>query len=262
MFAHSLDDQPVGEWELLSHHLTAVGQRAADFAAGFGWAEMARTAGQLHDIGKCSAAFQAYIAGPRDEAASGRRGPDHSTAGARVAIALYPGLIGRPLAFVIAGHHAGLADAQELDRRLSEDHTIESYDGWQGHSGVPPAIAHLKPTQKGGASDHQGFTPAFLTRMLFSCLVDADFLETEAFYARAQGEAVDRGGFASINALRDRLQRHMAEKRAGSPTSSINALRNRGARPRGRKGRAFAWSVHTDRANRRRQNLGVALLRA
>jgi CRISPR-associated endonuclease/helicase Cas3 len=114
MFAHSLDGQPVGEWEPLSHHLAAVGRRAANFAAIFGWPETARVAGQLHDIGKCSAAFQAYIAAPRDEAAGGRRGSDHSTAGARVATAVYPGPLGRLLAFAIAGHHAGLADAKEL----------------------------------------------------------------------------------------------------------------------------------------------------
>jgi CRISPR-associated endonuclease/helicase Cas3 len=72
MFAHSLDDHPVAEWELPSHHLTAVAQRAADFAAIFGSAETVRTAGQLNDIGKCSAVFQAYIATPQDEAPSRR----------------------------------------------------------------------------------------------------------------------------------------------------------------------------------------------
>ncbi len=227
MFAHSLDGQPVGEWEPLSHHLAAVGRRAADFAAIFGLAETARVAGQLHDIGKCSAAFQAYIAAPRDEAAGGRRGPDHSTAGARVATAVYPGPLGRLLAFAIAGHHAGLADAKELDRRLAEDYAIEPYDGWQSHSGAPTVPAALAPARKFDTSDHRGFTEAFMTRMLFSCLVDADFLETEAFYARAKGERVERGGHASTEALRDRLRSYMVDKRAQSPTSSINALRAR-----------------------------------
>lgn len=120
MFAHSLDGHPVGEWEPLANHLAAVAARAADFAAAFGWAETARVAGQLHDIGKCSAAFQAYIAAPRNSGAAGRRGPDHSTAGARVATAVYPGPLGRLLALAIAGHHAGLADATELERRLPE----------------------------------------------------------------------------------------------------------------------------------------------
>lgn len=227
MFAHSLDGQPASEWEPLSHHLTAVGQRAADFAASFGWAATARTAGQLHDIGKCSAAFQRYIAKPRDDAASRQRGPDHSTAGARVAVAAYPGVLGRLLAFAIAGHHAGLADAKELDRRLTEGYAVEAYDDWQVHSGAPPALTLLTPTRRFDSSSHAGFTQAFLTRMLFSCLVDADFLETEAFYARAKGEPVERGGHASLLALRDRLRNYMADKRAHSPATSINALRAR-----------------------------------
>jgi CRISPR-associated endonuclease/helicase Cas3 len=227
MFAHSLDGRPASEWEPLSHHLTAVGQRAADFAAVFGWVEAARAAGRLHDIGKCSAAFQAYIAKPRDEAAGGQRGPDHSTAGAQVAVAAYPRELGRLLAFAIAGHHAGLADARELDRRLDKGYALEPYDGWEVHSGALPAAALLVPTRKAARCGHKGFTQAFLTRMLFSCLVDADFLETEAFYARARGEPVERGGHTSLDALRERLRHHMTAKRAKSPASPVNALRAR-----------------------------------
>lgn len=228
MFAHSLVGRPVSEWEVLSHHLKAVGGCAADFAGVFGCAEAARAAGQLHDIGKCSAAFQAYIAAPRGEATGGRRGPDHSTAGARAVIATYPHPVGRMLAFGIAGHHAGLADAEDLDRRLDvSEYPIEPHHGWHAHSGEPPSPAHLTPARKYDASEHRGFSEAFLTRMLFSCLVDADFLETEAFYARAKGEPVERGGFAEIKTLRDRLQRHMDDKCAASPASSINALRDR-----------------------------------
>lgn len=226
MFAHSLDGQPIGEWEPLSHHLAAVADRAADFASIFGWATTARVAGQLHDIGKCSQAFQAYIAAPRDASAA-RRGPDHSTAGARVATAVYPRPVGRLLAYVIAGHHAGLPDAQELDRRLASNNAIEHYDDWQFHSGQPVGSAALAPTRNAIASAHNGFTACFATRMVFSCLVDADFLETEAFYARAKQERVQRGGHTGIEALRDRLRNHMADKRARARASPVNALRSR-----------------------------------
>src|SRR6266851_2282669 len=83
IFAHSLRDRPIEDWEPLSHHLAAVGNRAAEFATEFGWEEASRVAGRLHDIGKCSAAFQAYIRGERD------RGGDHSSAGALVASQTY-----------------------------------------------------------------------------------------------------------------------------------------------------------------------------
>lgn len=160
VFAHALEGQPIGEWEPLSDHLAAVSLQAAAFAAVFGWAEAGRAAGMLHDIGKCSAAFQAYISTPKNEAAGGRRGPDHSTAGARAATELYPGLLGRLLAFAIAGHHAGLADAKELDQRLDREYKIQPYGGWQVHSGIPAAAAVLTPTRKPRPASHQGFTVA------------------------------------------------------------------------------------------------------
>lgn len=228
MFAHSLEGLPTREWEPLAHHLAAVGARAAGFAAAFGLAEPARVAGLLHDIGKCSPAFQAYIARPQDEGAGKSRGPDHSTAGARVVLESYGEGIGRLLAFAIAGHHASLADAADLRRRLDKgNYTIEPYDGWQAHSGALPVAALVKPTRKLVDSKHPGFIWAFLTRMLFSCLVDADFLETEAFYARAKGETVERGGHASLTDLRERLQRAMIVKRAEAPASPVNDLRAR-----------------------------------
>jgi CRISPR-associated endonuclease/helicase Cas3 len=227
MFAHSLNDQPATEWERLSDHLAAVAAKAANFAAVFGWAEVARATGQLHDIGKCSAEFQDYIASSQQEGTGWRRGPDHSTAGARAATELYPGALGRLVAFAIAGHHAGLADAKDLDRRLDKDYRIRPYDGWRAYSGSLAAAALLAPTRKPDVSPHPGFTQAFVTRMLFSCLVDADFLETEAFYARAKGEMVERRGFASIPVLRDRLRDYMGRKRTGSPKSSIHILRCR-----------------------------------
>src|ERR1700682_4096011 len=87
VFAHSLRDRPIEDWEPLSHHLAAVGNRAAEFATEFGWEEAARVAGRLHDIGKCSAEFQAYIRGKRE------RGGDHSSAGARVAGEAYGGVL-------------------------------------------------------------------------------------------------------------------------------------------------------------------------
>jgi CRISPR-associated endonuclease/helicase Cas3 len=226
MFAHSLDGRPTSEWEPLADHLQAVGQCAARFASIFGCAEATRTLGFLHDIGKCSAAFQAYIAAPADVAMGARR-VDHSTAGARVAARLYPKPLGRLLAAAIAGHHAGLADGPDLERRLAEDNRIEPYDGWEAQSGEPPAARDLIPAPAHAPGGPRGFGAAFLTRMLFSCLVDADFLETEAFYARAKGETLDRAGFAGVTTLRDQLRLYMAGKRAGSPATPINALRER-----------------------------------
>lgn len=225
MYAHSLSDAPASAWEPLSDHLCAVAQCAAAFAAIFGWAEAARVTGLLHDIGKASPAFQTYIATPRD-GERGQKGPDHSTAGAREAVTVFGPKLGRMLACAIAGHHAGLGDGEEIDRRISPDHRIEPCAGWQAQTGPLPPPALLRPTGHFVPSSQKGFSEAFLTRMLFSCLTDADFLATEAFYEAAEGREVHRGGHASIEILRDRLRAHMAGLRSDA-AAGVNALRTR-----------------------------------
>lgn len=144
-----------------------------------------------------------------------RQEPERRSAGFRL-----PG-------FGIAGHHAGLADGVDLDRRLDPlQVSIEPYGNWRAHAGPLPEEAALAPTTPGGGrSRHPGFSQAFLARMLFSCLADADFLETEAFYARAHREAIDRGAFTPLKTLRDGLRLHMARLR--STETAIDALRTR-----------------------------------
>lgn len=211
-YAHSLpENHDESQWEPLEVHLRAVGVRARDFAAAFGMDAWGEAAGLLHDIGKAADAYQNYIRGKS-------KSPDHSTAGAKEAERRF-GPIGRCLAFAIAGHHAGLADGTQLSERLTK--ALESYDGWEAYTGAVPKPAAF-PSQK---SPHPNFTPAFFIRMVFSCLVDADFLETEAFYAQAAEKAVVRGGFSDIATLRARLAAFMAEK-ASAPQTLLNSLRN------------------------------------
>jgi CRISPR-associated endonuclease/helicase Cas3 len=210
-YAHSLPDRPESDWEPLAAHLDAVARRAAEFATPFGWAETARLAGQLHDIGKFSAKFQAYI----KDSMAGRpvTRVDHSTAGARVAAEIYGVVLGKMLAHIVAGHHAGLADARDIERRLGSGYVIERFDAWPGRACLPEQKV-LLPTIRQEPEVERGFGKAFLIRMLFSCLVDADFLETEAFYAGAEGRPAERGGFSDLAALRDRLRSHMARLKA------------------------------------------------
>jgi CRISPR-associated endonuclease/helicase Cas3 len=198
-------------WEPLAEHLQAVGSKAAEFAAAFGFERWGDAAGLLHDIGKVSDAFQAYI---RGVGAS----PDHSTAGAAEAAARYGKVAGRLLALMVAGHHAGLADGRDLDQRLKK--RLEPYDGWEAYTGQLPLLAELVPPPGFVKStQYPGFETAFLTRMIFSCLVDADFLETERFYTGAR-ENVARG----MVSLRDRLRAHMADK-ALKATGELKEMR-------------------------------------
>lgn len=208
-YAHSLRERDEADWELLSVHLAEVGDRAAEFAARFGAEEIARAAGLLHDIGKCSDQYQKYIRGMAPS-------PDHSTAGAQVAVRRYAApdqsVFGRLIAFAVAGHHAGLADgtgnnATTLDARLTK--AVPHYDGWEAQTrGLSEQLKARLPFKSGRKSD-AGYSLAFLCRMLFSCLVDADFLATERFYAQAAGERIRRGGHAPLSVLQARLNEYM-----------------------------------------------------
>ncbi len=191
----------------------------------FGMSGLGRALGLLHDIGKVAQAYLAYISAPPED---GRKGPDHSTAGAREAQKLYGPAMGRILAYAIAGHHAGLADPESLNRRLSSDeYEIRNYDGWRNHTGPLPAASDLASSRQMISSGESGFTPFFLTRMLFSALVDADFLATAAFYARANMEDKGRGDHLPIGVLNDRLRSFMASKQLGAADTLVNTLRRK-----------------------------------
>jgi CRISPR-associated endonuclease/helicase Cas3 len=224
-YAHSLPGYPTDKWELLADHLRDVGKCAAEFGTPFGATAIARAAGLLHDIGKCSVAFQRYIGAGGQAGEGGRGSVDHSTAGAREAARRYPGPLGRLLAFGIAGHHAGLADAAELDRRLAPKHEIPDYTGWEAHAGSLPDAEELTPPDSFRRGPHRGFSQAFLVRMVFSCLVDADFLETERFYTDANGETRERGNFPPIAELAGRLRTYLDDLRASAKNTDINRLR-------------------------------------
>ena len=180
--------------------------------------------GLLHDIGKSSDAYQTYISSPVN--AAGPKGPDHSTAGAREAVRAYGPIMGQLLAYGIAGHHAGLSDPTKLAERLNPTiRHIENYDGWKGEVSHLPTMQDLIACRiPRDHSSYPGFQYSFLTRMLFSCLVDADFLETERFYNQTEGlPAPARGGRIQPH-HRDIIRGYMAQRRDIS--RPINALRS------------------------------------
>lgn len=176
--------------------------------------------GRLHDIGKMSAQFQAYIRRVADQAGGEAhgRGGDHSTAGARVARDTY-GDFGTLLAYGIAGHHAGLDDwTHGLDRRLDRTRTVlPDLRGWQDHADPLLALASLL-SESWKKGPHRGFSHAFLARMLFSCLVDADSVETARFYREYVPPC-----FAPLSALLDTARAWQANR--APPHSDVDRLR-------------------------------------
>ncbi|CDZ25097.1 hypothetical protein CCDG5_2005 [[Clostridium] cellulosi] len=206
-YAHTKTDPKTNEvldqteWQLLTEHLKNVAERAREFADPFNSGEIAWLCGLLHDIGKYTAKFQRRLR-------EGGNLVDHSTAGAVEANKLY-GDLGFLLGYCIAGHHSGLpdggknADTQDdatLRGRLKKQ--IENYEHYKEE--INPIISPdcripIRPLYK------IGFSLAFYLRMLYSCLVDADFLDTE----RSMNGDVDRKIGESIQALYEKLEQFL-----------------------------------------------------
>ena len=209
----------------LGEHLRGVGQRAEEFAHAFGSGDWAKVAGLWHDLGKYSAEFQrriklvsGYDAEAHLEGSPGR--VDHSTAGAQYAIDQF-GLHGRILAYLIAGHHAGLPDwhtdesrGRALKARLGDDSHLKR----TLNQTIPDEIlSQPQPTSPllGGSA---GF--ALWVRMLFSCLVDADFLDTEAFMDADRG--AQRINTLNIPDLQQRFDAYMEEHFSQASPTAVN----------------------------------------
>ncbi len=186
-YAHSRQGEPLETWERLEWHLRRAGALARRFGRVFDAGLSAGASGLLHDVGKYSDAFQRRIAEDMGRV-------DHATGGAREAIKVYGKDIGHLLAYGIAGHHAGLpnggsADEGALLSRVESKKIPTGHDRWKGRVTLPdPAavVAELASFVHNNHSTFDGYGRAFLARMIFSCLVDADFLATEWFYDRGR----------------------------------------------------------------------------
>lgn len=220
-YAHS--EGADGRRQLLRDHLARVGEQAARFADRFGAGEEARAAGIMHDLGKYSPLFkQRLLTGKKPP---GVRAIDHSSPGARLALERWQ-LAGALSAFVVSGHHGGLRSFDFIKRHIA------------GESGVVPEDEALVPSETDmteiqrrleadniqlpalDASLLEGKHTAaqmLSVRMIFSCVVDADFLDTEAHFsgARAPGPELD-----PERALR-RIDEYIADVRAESDAHAV-----------------------------------------
>lgn len=206
--AHIADD---GREQMILEHLEGTAKRCAAFAAAFDAEEIGYLTGKAHDIGKYTNAFQKRLLG----------GPkvDHATAGAFECSKLQQSAS----AFCISGHHGGLPDMgsrADIDKptlqarlRKAMEGKLEDYSAWKNEVKLPKAQI---PRWAG----EDALTADFFIRMLYSCLVDADFLDTEQFMA---GEQVERGGGAAIAELNEKLEAYT--DRWFPPEGELNTCR-------------------------------------
>jgi len=224
-YGHSRKDKPKPEWQLLIEHLTNTADLAEKFGADAGISELARTAALLHDIGKYSKEFQRRLDG------SGQK-VDHATAGAKEIRNLFnkdqnQKYFADILAYCIAGHHTGLpdyGDSTDVDGTGTllarvEKKPLKDYNAYKTEIETSeltlPAHVKLRPDKK-----QPGFSFAFLTRMIFSALVDADFQETQTYM---KDDLTPRGGHESIEQLCKKFNAYL--RKFDNPENEINKKR-------------------------------------
>ncbi len=221
LVAHTPNED--GQWHGLEDHLRGTARLAEEFGSALGpeAGGLAYRAGLWHDLGKAHPRFQRYLG--EMAAGTGRRGTggDHKGAGALYASGVCP-----PLAFLIAGHHGGLPAGSDVKARVSEwraaEHVQEALAVARSALAdltAPPAPLPLPPFVK---DEHQ--TELFL-RLLFSCVVDADFLDTEAHF-RGGTPDVRQPGTAEIAALWERLSADQEQLLSSADsTKQVNEVR-------------------------------------
>ncbi|MFC6499732.1 CRISPR-associated helicase Cas3' [Gemmobacter lanyuensis] len=190
-YAHSGIKEDRGDWQLLPDHLASTAALADARGRPLRLSAMAAMAGAYHDLGKYDPAFDRMLTGAKERV-------DHSTAGAKLLLDRAPQAL-RPaaemLAYAILGHHAGLPDRQRGESSMAERLANHNYriPQWVQDACQPDFTAAAREVRaliRDGAPC--GFDASVVARMVFSCLVDADFRDTEAFYARLKGTEPDR----------------------------------------------------------------------
>ena len=207
-----------GRIQTMKDHLCGTAELAGRFAERFGKADWGYACGMLHDIGKYSLAFQDKIKN------NSNRQVDHSTAGAKACFE--KGGMYSFMSYCIAGHHSGLPDygsssdpgnAPTLQGRKKKH--IEDCSVYKSEIHIPE-IKTLPFDPKD--SPDPDFSLSVFIRMLYSCLVDADFLDTEYFMKEGRTQR-ETGEEPSV--LLEKLKKHVAGWLLNEDTETVNGRR-------------------------------------
>lgn len=223
-----------GTWSVhsMSEHLQGTANLAKAFASKFDSSEWGKIAGQLHDAGKCRDKWQKYLKRKSgyDETAhlEGIHGKmPHAIHGASYAESRYGKTIGRIFGYSIAGHHAGLPDWS------SAEGEGQSALNFQLQQVKTPDMAdielyfkdkvQLAPIASPPWKFNDGLDFSLWIRMMYSCLVDADFLDTESFMNNEQVQ--DRGNYLTMVELMERCNSFFAAMDKSAEDTPVNKIR-------------------------------------
>lgn len=204
--------------QTLKEHLENTAQLAGRFAEQFGKEDWGYCCGLLHDIGKYSLEFQKKITEDNSIRV------DHATAGAQLCYEL-KGFYSI-MSYCIAGHHAGLTNYESSDgagntstlkERLKKN--IKDYSAYKEEIEIPKLHSIPFDQKKTG---NPSFSLSVFIRMLYSCLVDADCLDTEWFMEDGQTE---RDGGECVEVLFEKLQKHIAGWLENQERDTVNGRR-------------------------------------
>lgn len=217
-----------GYQETVKDHLFKVSQLAKAYGEPFGVGDYAETAGMLHDFGKYSEAFQNVLRGTAI-------GIDHAMGGALFLEDNTKGSGGFfHLIEAVNGHHDGLLEYGALEPNLRD--IRKGTPHIQVNAGKAPCFQNKSQLENAKAAFRADFPklrfsriPAFqgtelesmlYTRMLFSCLVDADYSasaqnDDEAYLERAEDRTFDPQN------LLQRLYAYRNEMKAASTADSV-----------------------------------------
>ena len=248
LIAH-IDPNDQNRIEPLAEHLLAVQVEAQKLGRKFGCGEIAKFLGGIHDFGKAAQNVQDYLwsavgecseeeseEGVNEQKNSRKRGPDHSTAGGQFAERFLPGL-GLLIAYAATGHHGGMPDGIEASRSSIENRLKKDLPNWDtvARRELPLSLFECDSATIGKEvtpflSYGDGYSLAFLARMLFSCLVDADFIATERFMDEKRAderESMAGREFASLQARLDAYFEKLSAKvfALGTADSPVNVIR-------------------------------------
>ncbi len=223
-FAHSTESADKSDWQPLEDHLLKVAKLCEQFSGIFGAQDWGYVAGVSHDLGKGTLHWQAYLRKANqiidDFFAFYKGHPNHAAEGAKW-LFKHSKQVGKLLAYCIAGHHGGLPNWDDRGSAALREKLASSLE----EISFPKPVLDL-PTGLPFVSESErfGFQLQFFVRMLFSCLVDADFLDTERFLDPQRSGW--RGEYPGIEDLHERFWRNFNKLRAGA-NLELNVNRQR-----------------------------------
>lgn len=210
------------EYQSNEEHSLGVAELAQQFASEFGMGDFGYVMGMLHDKGKEKAEFQNYIRyenGLEEKKSYTQGGKAHAYVGGLLAKRLYEPLY-PILSYPIAGHHSGLDDyypsnesrglKAKMDQILPSE--VEVKDG-KNDLFIPTFLSQLSISEI-----------THVTRMLFSCLKDADCLNTEEFMSY-ETFTLRTKPKASIIELLPLLENYLSKLNQQACDSDVNRIR-------------------------------------